>query len=696
MFGLEFLFSAAFLAIPVIGLPVVLHLLFRRKSPVIPFSTLRFIKASIQRTAARRRVHRWLLLATRMLLIALLIWAVAQPARMLASSWFGGGGGAVAAIVVDDSASMRLRDGQTPLLKKADSAVGELLRGPLSSARLAVYTSKANPEREQLRSAPEIQAGWRELSAEPADRPLADRIDAATAMLKAQNATDKWLIVLSDLQSREFPRPMSAAGGMKVVLIDLHPDEARSAGVAKIALEPPQPIPGIETQAVVTVAGRPGDGRALSLKLSTPDGRTLAQTPAKMSHIESEGRIEVRFPIQLPAERWVRVTASLQGEDAMEWDDSRSLLVEIPPRREVTLLEGGAPASAMRFTALALDPNEGALAGWPVRVKPATDISGEESMVVAPLGRWPNAVTAERLAKVVERGGTVVLMLQPGLESFWTALPAEQKSALGKLLPGTPASVAAPAGKWGAEVASAESALFRGLGGVALPTKPIEVGRLVGFDSLFGDTKTLLSAGPMDAATARAGAKGLVFERPLGAGTVYTVATLPDRSFTDLPMHPAFLPMLVRMSLPSGGQSLAKNGEIGERIEVRPATAADKLEIATPGGGRYETPRDGSGAFGFDRTDETGLYQWVEVGGQTPVAMADVRGPSAESELEYRDAKQVAPEGDSVIVVRSYGELEKKLTAFSEPQPKWSTPIALVLILLCAEAALGAGFRVKG
>ena len=103
MFGLEFLFGWALLALPLAGLPVVLHLLFRRKSQIIPFSTLRFVKASVRRTAARRRVHRWVLLALRVLALALLIWAVAQPATRLATQWAGGGRSAIAAVLVDTS-----------------------------------------------------------------------------------------------------------------------------------------------------------------------------------------------------------------------------------------------------------------------------------------------------------------------------------------------------------------------------------------------------------------------------------------------------------------------------------------------------------------------------------------------------------------------------------------------------------------
>ena len=86
MFGFDFLFLGGLLALPLAALPVVLHLMSRRKSPVVLFSTVRFIKASMQRTAARRQIQKWLLLAARCLLLLLLILAAAQPARKLAAS----------------------------------------------------------------------------------------------------------------------------------------------------------------------------------------------------------------------------------------------------------------------------------------------------------------------------------------------------------------------------------------------------------------------------------------------------------------------------------------------------------------------------------------------------------------------------------------------------------------------------------
>ena len=123
MFGLDFLFLGGLLALPLVGLPLLLHLLFRRKTPVVLFSTTRFVRSSLQRTAARRKVQRWLLLAARMLLLLLLILAATQPAKRLLAGEASAAASGVAAIVIDTSYSMELAPEGQSLVQRTDQTV---------------------------------------------------------------------------------------------------------------------------------------------------------------------------------------------------------------------------------------------------------------------------------------------------------------------------------------------------------------------------------------------------------------------------------------------------------------------------------------------------------------------------------------------------------------------------------------------
>src|SRR6185437_10787315 len=117
---------------------------------------------SMLKTAARKRVQKWLLLACRVGLLALLIAAVAQPAKKLAGGWTAPGKTAIAAIVVDTSYSMLLKDRDSTLLARADSAVHELLTSQLSNARVAIFRTPLPPDDqpERLIDAHEIIKQW--------------------------------------------------------------------------------------------------------------------------------------------------------------------------------------------------------------------------------------------------------------------------------------------------------------------------------------------------------------------------------------------------------------------------------------------------------------------------------------------------------------------------------------------------------
>ena len=61
------------------GIPVVLHLLNRIRSPIVQFPTLRFLRITVQKTSRRRQVQNFLLLLLRMAVFAMIAMAVAGP-----------------------------------------------------------------------------------------------------------------------------------------------------------------------------------------------------------------------------------------------------------------------------------------------------------------------------------------------------------------------------------------------------------------------------------------------------------------------------------------------------------------------------------------------------------------------------------------------------------------------------------------
>lgn len=674
------------------GLPVLLHLLFRRKSPVLLFSTIRFIKSSVQRTAARKRVQRWTLLACRALALLLLVLIAAQPAKMLASGWTSSGRSRNAAIVIDTSYSMLLKDQQITLLARADGMAQELLRSQLKAAKIAIFTSQsAVGASERFTSATELLSQWAPLHSQPNPLPLADRVVAAIDLLKHQRSDDRWLVVISDFQRKDFPRQIAAFPEAHVVLLDIHPQSPDSAGIIQVALDPPQPAVGIGADIVVDVDGTRQRPRPISVSVNGFDGSKLLETPTQMAALDAAGHARLRFPVRLPARQWLLVRAAFSDDDDMTWDNARQRLVEMPPRQIVSIISNPRQPTATRFVRLALDPMSGKSDAWPLITREGADIAPDANAVVVILDAWPDAAQAGKFLRFVRNGGTLIWFLRPGLERSWSDLAADLRAQLGQLLPSDPlAAETTVARPHTLGIASLQEPLLNGLTDKSFGLETISVLRCVPFATARG-AAAILTAYPTDP---RPGTRphGFLYRVSSGAGTIYTFTTLPDPQYTNLPTHPLFLPLLVRMALPAPGKSDAGNIELGQPITLSGKTidGLGELRITDPEGAERAVSAsklpDGRAAFVFANADLPGLYRWHKPASDTPIALVNVQLPATESDLVYASPQDVMTPGDNIVVAHSVQDIQSHVGALNEPVPRWSPVVAALLMLLCVEA----------
>jgi hypothetical protein len=119
-----------------LALPILIHLLMRRRRKPVQWGAMRFLEEAIRRTRRRLLVERWLLLAVRCLLVAAIAVALGRPLLdQLALTGRAGGGGATVLILIDNGLASQATDpatGTTALqrhLAAARAALGELVEG---------------------------------------------------------------------------------------------------------------------------------------------------------------------------------------------------------------------------------------------------------------------------------------------------------------------------------------------------------------------------------------------------------------------------------------------------------------------------------------------------------------------------------------------------------------------------------------
>lgn len=682
----SFLFWGALLALPLIGIPVMLHLLFQKRSPVLPFSTTRFVRSSLQRTATRRLLQKWLLLISRVLVLVMLILAAAQPVQRVMNP-NGANNPSVAAIVVDTSYSMQFTREQESLLEKASQIVRDLLRNELSESRVAVFTSQPHPSSEILKPASERLVEGVSFHPQGGLQPLCDRITAAMRFLDQQNAPSKWLVILTDMQAREFPRsPDVWTGGTKVVF-DLQPDTVHSSGIREIRLEPDQPIPRIQTNAVLRLIGPSGESRTLTAQILSVDGRALETSSPRLVRFENSEEIELRIPIQLPAaEPFLVLRGSIEGEDEFIWDNTRQIAFQMPTRKRVRILTLSEPTPSERVVALAIDPNEDRSENWPLKVRFGSEVSEDDDVIVCLLSTWPDRLLIDQLKQANTRGATIILMLRPGLQETWEKLSPEHREALRPLLPGEPVMDPQADRPHHATLPPSPFPLFTELSHERFQLGSLKIQRMVTFSPSAQATSILnaltQSDGPVD---------GLVYRHLLNGGVIYTFATWPDGQFSNLSMHPAFVPMVVRCCLDNTPISMVQNVELGQVLKISHPSIS-RLTLTTPGGEPFALDRlPGGSEFRFDRATLPGIYRWTNSSG-TVLGISNVQIPAAEASPTYREPSTVIP-GDDIVVAKTIDGFRRQRLTANQPIPRWSGLIASVLILLCVEAFFGNNAR---
>ena len=106
-------------ALPLIGLPLIIHLINQRRFQTVPWAATMFLAAAKALSSGYSRLRHWLIMLLRMLAVAGVILAIGRP---LSRGWLALAGGArpdTAVVILDRSPSMQARDPAAPGTKLA-------------------------------------------------------------------------------------------------------------------------------------------------------------------------------------------------------------------------------------------------------------------------------------------------------------------------------------------------------------------------------------------------------------------------------------------------------------------------------------------------------------------------------------------------------------------------------------------------
>ncbi len=649
---MPFLFTNAFLlaALAGLGIPVLIHLLLKRRNQRLKFSTLRFFETQDTKSTSRRKLRNLFLLLLRLLIFALIVLAFARPylPEML-------GGPArrprrQVALVLDRSLSLTAKDAGGVRWEAALKAARDALGSLGDDDRAAIVGAAGRAEvLAAFAPAPVTLQKLGTLSPEASTSDLADGIrEAARLVASSDDAFESSIVVVSDLQRSAVGSLASAPLPKDLPVTFLPVGEAVPANLAVSALE----VVSSETNAPFATVSNFGDATASATAEFRLDGKPVWSRPVTLV-AGGATNLDLLPPRLEPG--WHEAEVRLKGGDALAADDVRVAAFLVPSPVRVLVVENRTAVRTFEeqsfFVMAALDPFHGGTnaatgrfaleqvrpetlaAKLQAAPKPGADGGRAWDAVVLPAVKTlpPGAVTA--LSAFVKAGGGLVLF---GGDSLASSRFNAEFAGLLNLQVGEPVKADEDL-PWRLGDFDRKNPVFSvfaadgsGTPAVAEFTRrhPVQPGAGVSILARFDDGIPL------------------VLEARAGAGRVLFANTSADTAWTDWQKHKSFVPWLVSAVAHVAGRDEDRLVEAGHefsqgtevQLPIGSSAAAKEFTVLATGLPPRKATGNAEGVVAFE-AGSAGIHRLQDASGRERLRFA-VNPPSQESDLATLDAAE--------------------------------------------------------
>src|SRR5262249_41113847 len=143
---MTFLHPALLWLLPLVGAPILLHLLTLHRLRTVELSTYRFLFDSYVQQRRRMQFLEALLAMLRTLFLLFLVLVISRPVVKHWGAFFRGGSGREVILLVDSSASMNVQTNGVPAFERARAAARAVAERLTAEDRLTLIRVAARPE----------------------------------------------------------------------------------------------------------------------------------------------------------------------------------------------------------------------------------------------------------------------------------------------------------------------------------------------------------------------------------------------------------------------------------------------------------------------------------------------------------------------------------------------------------------------
>lgn len=688
-------FTNAFMlaGLAALSIPVLIHLLLKRKKKRLRFSTILFFLKQDEQASQRRKLRNWLLLALRLLVFTLLVLAFARP--YLPKNAAGGGAEKKrqAIFLLDRSASMQATgtDGQrwAQTKERVQKAISELKPDDraalIGCATHAEVVSGFAP----AATVAKLAAG---LTPTFGVSDLAEGLRQATNLVAHSDPTAAFTIyVVSDFQRGACLNLASCPIPQEVELKMIKVGDLLTPNLAIVQFQIDSQE-GAKPRAIVSsFSDEENSSATIDFNI---DGKLVA------SHSMSLGpgaSTNLEFAVPALSPGWHELKAQLQGKDALALDDVRYAALSIPEPVRVFIVESRRNKKLFEeesfFVVTALDPGKNSTNTIPTSfnlqkfapeelARQLSPIQGQLpcDLVILPGLKQFTSGAGKALNDFVQAGGGLLLFLgdEVSANRYNTEIRELMPAQLGVVETSPDVESNWRIGDYDTNTMVFAAFRLPNSGDLRIPTFTKRFSMTAADNSslpaLFDDGDPLLAI------------------RAAGRGRVALANTSADTSWNDWPKHKTFVPWLHGVckylaQRAARDQMLGTNSFVaGTDIEIELGSAAKnaQFKLQSPGGKEALLTTDAQGWLRDADLFAPGLYSLRDSIGREVRRFA-VNVPAQESDLSalsltdfQQQLARVAPPRETTLAASLYGPA-------SNQKELWRVLLLSVLALLFIE-----------
>ncbi len=196
---MSFVYPSFLIALLALAIPIIIHLFNFRRYKDVYFTNVEFLKEVKEEKANRSRLKHWLVLLSRLLAVAALVLAFAQPFIPKDENEIVKGDKAVS-VYIDNSKSMDATSNDVSLIEKAKFKAREIVEAYGPSDRFQIITNDIEGKHQRMLDKEEFLNYLDEVTTSPNVQKLSSIVERQKDVLEAAKLEEQNIFLISDFQ----------------------------------------------------------------------------------------------------------------------------------------------------------------------------------------------------------------------------------------------------------------------------------------------------------------------------------------------------------------------------------------------------------------------------------------------------------------------------------------------------------------